>query len=79
MVTFMTKFMSKKVRNFIRQTPRGVLRKEIQGYSHVFLPITSSRRASPATTRIPVERTHTVSRANVAQSQGEERAVHVAA
>lgn len=75
MATFMTKFMSKKVRNFIPQTLRGVLRKEVQA----FLPVTSSRKASLAMTRIPTGRTHAVSRASVAQSQGEERAIHVAA
>lgn len=77
MATFMTKFMSKKVRIFILQTPRGVLTKEIQGYFHV--PITRTRRASLAMTRTLTRRTCTVSRTDVEQNQGEERAVHVAA
>lgn len=71
MAIFMTELMSKKVRNFIPQTRTGVQRKEVLVYSHVFLPITSSR--------IPAGRTLAVSKANIAQSQGEERAVHVAA
>lgn len=79
MATFMTKFMSKKVRIFILQTLRGVLTKEIQGYFHVFPPITRTRRASLAMTRTLARRTCTVSRTNVEQSQGEERAVRVAA
>lgn len=79
MATFMTKFVSKKVRIFILQTLRGVLTKRVQGYLHVFPPITRTRRASLAMTRTLARRTCPVSRTNVEQSQGEERAIHVAA
>lgn len=79
MATFMTKLMSERVRIFILQTLRGVLRKEVRGYFRVFPPITRTRRTSLAMSRTFARRTLTVSQANVAQSQGEERAVHVAA
>lgn len=75
----MTKFMSKKVRIFILQTLKGVLTKEIRGYFRVFPPITRTRRASLVMTRTLARRTCTVSGTNVEQSQGEERAIHVAA